>query len=210
MATRAGVVVAAGAGGALALVAAGQTWVAGTVSDLPGGDAVAATGNDLLPVAVPLALIACAGAVVLATAGASMRAVAAAVLVPTGIVLAVAAPAAARHPAASLRPAARRLAGTTEVVVTGTHVTAWPWLVAAAGTAIAAAGLVALARGRAWSGRSPAAGGTGPDGTGADGLPAEARPDPMAAWEALDRGEDPTTHPGSRRDCAGGGAGGGE
>ena len=188
MATRAGVVVAAGAGGALALVAAGQTWVAGTVSDLPGGDAVAATGNDLLPVAVPLALIACAGAVVLA----------------------VAAPAAARHPAASLRPAARRLAGTTEVVVTGTHVTAWPWLVAAAGTAIAAAGLVALARGRAWSGRSPAAGGTGPDGTGADGLPAEARPDPMAAWEALDRGEDPTTHPGSRRDCAGGGAGGGE
>src|SRR5215470_9135908 len=175
-AARAGVVVAAGAGGGLTLVAAGQTWVAGTVSDLPGGDAVAATGHDLLPVAVPLALIACAGAVVLATAGASIRAVAAAVLVPTGIGLAVAAPAAARHPAASLGPAARRLAGTTEVLVTGAHVTVWPWLVTAAGTAIAAAGLVALVRGRAWSSRSPATGGIGPDGTGPDGMDPEGSP----------------------------------
>ena len=95
---------------------------------------------------------------------------------------------------------------TTEVVVTGAHVTAWPWLAAVAGTAIAAAGLVALARGRTWSARGPepdrtaGTGGSDPEG----GLQAEARPDPMAAWEALDRGEDPTTHPGSRGDTAGG------
>lgn len=167
------------AAGALALVAGGQTWVETTVERQPplppvvdvlsGSDAaplVPATGLVLLAAAVALLAVRSAGRVVVGL----LMAVAGGVLGWSGI--------------RALAGDQGRGEGTTEITA------AWPLLAVGAGLLGVAAGLVVVLRGRAW-----------PDpGRRYERAPEQAVPDrphsdddrAQAAWQALDRGEDPT------------------
>lgn len=85
------------------------------------------------------------------------------------------------------------------------HRSVWAWLVAAGGMLIGLGALIVAVRGRGWpdpGGRYDAAAPAGPGGRagaearagGAARAEGEARAEPSgrAAWDALDRGEDPT------------------
>jgi uncharacterized membrane protein (TIGR02234 family) len=76
-------------------------------------------------------------------------------------------------------------------------VAGWPLLTAVAGVLGGAAGLLVVLRGRGWPGmgRRYERAGSGADGRPAAGPAARPRTDEdraQAAWQALDRGEDPT------------------
>lgn len=167
------------AGGA-AWVAYGRVWV--TVAATRGGvpvPPVEVTGRDLHPLAGTLGLVLLAGVVaVLATRGRVRQGV--------GVLAALAGAAIAvpalveptRTDAVRVAQLADLLGGDTP---TSVAVTAW-WLPAgAAGLLGLAAGVVVVVAGRGWpamSARYERAG--------------AARTGPVSAWDALDRGEDPT------------------
>ncbi|MDQ6874050.1 MAG: Trp biosynthesis-associated membrane protein [Actinomycetota bacterium] len=147
------------AGAVAVLLAGGRRWVAGR----PPGAAV--TGNQLLPPAHALALVALAGVVALLAARRRPRTAVGAALLLAGVVIA--------------GSAAGRLGDSTP---------GWPILTMAGGLLVAGAGALTMARGRAW----PALGAR-------YDAPVDPRPPAESdAWDALDRGEDPTTaQPGS-------------
>jgi uncharacterized membrane protein (TIGR02234 family) len=183
---------------ALALSAAGQTWVRLTavrrpplppVTDLLSGGQVAplVTATGLLLLAAAVALVATRGAGRVAVG--LLMAVAGGVLGWSG----------ARTLAGRLAVDAATLStvGSSPGVRLESQVRpAWPAIVLVAGVVAVAAGLLVVLRGRAWPGMGrryerPAAG---------DGGPAPARPQTdeeraTAAWRALDRGDVPTTDP---------------
>jgi uncharacterized membrane protein (TIGR02234 family) len=187
------------AAGGLALSAAGQAWARVTanrpaplppVTDTVTGGQVAplttATGLLLLAAGVALVAVRGAGRVVVGL----LAAVAGGVLVWSG-----------------LRPLTGRLAadaaslssvgGSPGAVVTTAVHPAWPVLAALAGLVGVAAGLLTVLRGRRWPGmgrRYERPGGTDPTET-APGRPRSAEDRAVAAWRALDRGEDPTAGP---------------
>jgi hypothetical protein len=153
-------VLACAAGAALALFAASRTWTAvveARPAPLPAAR-VERTGAALHPWLTPLSLVALAGAgALLATRGRSRLAVGV-LLVLCGLGVAVGAVAGARGDMS------------------------WPLLCLLGGTVVAAAGAVAVVRGRGW----PALGARYE--RSAKG-PVPAGPQ---IWDALDRGEDPT------------------
>ncbi|GAA1758897.1 Trp biosynthesis-associated membrane protein [Luedemannella helvata] len=180
------VVASAGAAG-LALLAATRTWaveVTERAAPLPPASAVR-TGAALAPVIPAFALVALAGAGALLATRALGRSVVAALMVASGG--AVVAGAALTMADAD---AGRRL---------------WPVLCLAAGAVIVAVGAVALRQGGQWPSmgtryeRAPA---PVPDGSRAVRSTQEGRSDPARTpgrrstgqfWDAIDRGDDPTT-----------------
>lgn len=147
------------AGAVIVLLAGGRRWVAGR----PPGAAV--TGNELLPSAHALALVALAGVVALLAARHRARLAVGVALAVAGLVIA--------------GSAADRLGEATP---------AWPILTMAGGLLVAGAGVLTVARGRAW----PALGAR--YDAPADRLPVNRQPPTDSdAWDALDRGEDPTS-----------------
>jgi uncharacterized membrane protein (TIGR02234 family) len=197
-------VLAAAVAGGLALSAAGQVWarvtaarpaplppVTDTVSGGQVAPLVAATGLLLLASAVALVAVRGAGRVVVGL----LAAVAGGVLVWSG-----------------LRPLSGGLAsdvaalssvGTSPgaVVTTSVH-PVWPVLAVLAGVLGVAAGLLTVLRGRRWPGMGrryerPAGGpqpadGGAPAARGGAVAAASDEDRAVAAWRALDRGEDPT------------------
>ena len=193
------------AAGALALSAAGQVWARVTavrppplppVSDSVTGGQVAplttATGLLLLAAAVALVAVRGAGRVAVGL----LAAVAGGVLVWSG-----------------LRPLTGRLGadvaalssvgGSPGAVVTTSVRAAWPVLAVVAGLLGVAAGLLTVVRGRGWPGMgrryerpagAPGTAGAAPAGAAPPGPPAAVSDEDraVAAWRALDRGEDPT------------------
>lgn len=170
---------------AVALVAAGRPWAVGTVialPPLPARELVVTASQAGAPVR-GLALLGLTGAVAVLAATGWLRVGVGLLLLLSGIGLA----------AVGIGfDAAAGLAGQGPAPQEAAR-TWWPLVAAACGMALAAAGLLVVLRGRAWSGLSrrydapavqaeaAAAPEAGP------GAPAERR-----LWEALDRGEDPT------------------
>ncbi len=167
---------------ALLLVAAGRTWATLALprAGLPSAGA-AVTGRELAPVGVAAGILALAGAAALLAARRLGR-------LAVGVVLAVAGAAVLSFVRLDPAPAARRWAaarfGDSEQAP-GVVTSAWPAVALVGGALLLAAGTLAAIRGRRWaamSSRYERAPATAPSsGAGA-----------VSAWDALDRGVDPT------------------
>lgn len=173
---------------ALVLVAAAATsrWVTllPTDPDLPGSGRVEVRGSDLVPAAVPLALVGVAGLVAAVAAGRMARGVlrtAASVLISLAGVglLALTVPVAA-NPAEQARDLESARSASATVASEPAPIA---WAAVGGGIGTVAAGLVALGVGRGWPGltaryeRDPA-------------RPRAAAP--ASTWDAIERGDDPT------------------
>lgn len=175
-------VVSCAAGGLLVLLASGRQWAHGTVRSISGGAAtpLSVTGHLVAPSlpALGVALLALAAAI-LASSRLVRRIVGVVIVFVAAAVIGVAVT--ARNDVSSALEH-------REVGVQGLAVRAsangW-WLVAAIGGVVAlAAGVMTVLRAEQWSGL-----GSKYD---APSAPAPAKDPAAVAWEALDRGEDPT------------------
>ena len=177
-----------GAGAAaLATVGATQTW-ADAVRRTPAVRTVSASGSDVAPLVLPLALVAlaCWGTVLV------LRRRGRRVVVVLGAAASLGAGVVAVLAVADAAAAAGRLLGGTP---DSTSTTWWPWVCAAGCLVSALAFGVAFARAGTWpemSSRYDAPGDRGVASTGpsADGDGQE--PSGAALWKALDEGDDPT------------------
>ena len=168
-------------GGALAVATGGMAWLRTASAPAPGLPSLpeTLTGSQVAAPVVALGLAALAAAAsLLALRGAAARLVGAlAVLLGTATV-------AGAWAGAHDEPAAATVLARTP----------WPWAAVAAGVLIVAGGVLGLVYGGTWPGLSrrhdlPGRQPERPPGRG----PA---PGPAAAWDALDRGEDPTRRAG--------------
>jgi len=183
---------AAGAAGAgLVLLALAQPWARAVLvpaAPLPPAH-VTVTGRELAPAAGALAIaaLACLAAII-ATRGLARRAVST-LLAATGAVITADAAASARHAHVAATAAAHSLGAARGA---GTEMPAFPWWAAAAagGLVIVAAGALAVWRAARWPAMSSRYDRPG-------GSP-RAGDDPAAAWDALDRGADPTVRNGGQ------------
>lgn len=195
-------------GAGLVVVSSGRPWAQVTVADLPGPDVVTADGQLVAPGATAVALVAAAGAVVLATSGRAVRLIVAALLVLAGGGVAAMGAAVLATPAAAVAPAVATATGTTGAPVPdGAHATAWPVVAGLGGLLVVGGGAVGLLRGRRWAGpsrRFERAGGTpaavsatgtkgpGPATDGGAGRAPTTKDERLDAWDRLTHGEDPT------------------
>ncbi len=165
-------------GSALVLLAGGREWVAVVLPATPPlpPRSVTRAGGELTAALRPLGLLGLAGVAALAgTRGRGRRAVGGVLLLAGAGVVAATAGVLGRGAAAEVPQA--------------DGFTAWPLAALAGAALLALGGLLVLVRGRRWaalSGRydAPAARNAAPA--------APARPE-VEAWDALDRGEDPTS-----------------
>ena len=190
-------VLGAAAAGGLALITGGQRWASVTVerpAPLPpihavvtGADAaplVPATGLVLLAAAVALFAVRGAGRVVVGL----LMGVAAGVLGWSGV----------RALTGGLDAAAVDQAGGLARHSLVELSAGWPVVAVAAGVLGLAAGLLVILRGRQWPAMGRRYERPGDDGAAAPRAAARPRTDEeraQAAWQALDRGEDPTADP---------------
>ena len=190
------VVLGAAGGGALALVAGGQSWARVTaVRDAPLPPVTAAlAGAEAAPLVPAAGLVLLAAAVALVAVRGPGRVVVGLLMAAAGGLLAwsgIRALAGGLSDAASQVPGVGRGAGQVTVAVSA----AWPVLAVLAGLLGIGAGLLAVLRGRTW----PAMG-RRYERSGATTPAAVRRPETdedraQAAWKALDRGDDPTADP---------------
>jgi uncharacterized membrane protein (TIGR02234 family) len=176
-------------GAGLVLVCGGATWVSARVGTPRGGPddtAVAAplavhwTGGDIASAATALALVGLAAAVAIVATRRIGRPVVGLLAVAAGIGIAYVAANIGFDPLSALRDTdqVRQFAPGGRAEISGVHRTAAPWLAMLGGVLLTAAGVLAALRGRSWpgmSGRYQAR---------------EARP--VDAWDAIERGHDPT------------------
>lgn len=209
-------------GAGLVVLAAGRPWARATIVGLPGPDVVTADGRSVAPGAPALGLVAAAGAIVLATSGRVVRTVVAGLLVLAGVGIGLAGSGVFGDPTVALEPAVAKATGMTggSTAFTG-KVTVWPVVSAAGAVLVALGGLIALVRGRAWSGPSTRFERVGAEGTSggatgggsregevttfAPGTKVTGRPsvdggkpvrsgkdEHLETWDRLSAGEDPT------------------
>jgi uncharacterized membrane protein (TIGR02234 family) len=183
------------AGAGLLVFLSGRTWVTRVLTDVPGVPRVSASGAGALPAVPALALVAGAAAVVLLVTGRVGRYLAAVLLLLAGLGAAVAVVSVLAAPGDAVATAVTAASGRSGGVAgPPATATAWVWAALAAAVLLVAAGLVAVLRARRWAapGRrfESAGAGTAPGGTGSAPVPGEGNP--IDAWDALSRGEDPT------------------
>ena len=181
-----GLALAAGAAGAgLVLLAVAQPWARAslvTAAPLPANH-ITVTGRELAPAAAALAIVALAClAAAIATRGLVRRGVGA-LLAATGAFIAAGAAAAVRQAHVAATAAAHSLG---PLAGTRPELAAFPWWAAAAagGLVIVAVGALTMWRAARWPAMSSR--------YDRPGGPARPVSDPATAWEALDRGADPT------------------
>jgi Tryptophan-associated transmembrane protein (Trp_oprn_chp) len=165
-------------GCALMLGSVTQDWARGTVV---GGGAVAVSGSAAAGVVTALAWAAAAGAGALTLARPGGRRPLAAAILLAAAGSAWVTVTVLTDPAAALRPAVTAATGTTTAELTGVGTTLWPLPALLGAALVAGAGAWATAR----AGRWPTA------ATRYEG-PVASSADPRDAWQAMDRGEDPT------------------
>jgi uncharacterized membrane protein (TIGR02234 family) len=179
------------AGAAVALFAASRAWLrlaAPRNPPLPPVE-VSLAGGDLEPVVPALAVVGLAAVVALLATRGWTRLAVGVLVTAAGLALALRGLAHARPPGEEL---ARQLlvdrgeggGVPPDAVVSATAVPAWPVLAALGGLALLAGGILTILRGRLWPAMSARY-----ERPGA--APAEDA-DEDRAWDALDRGEDPT------------------
>jgi hypothetical protein len=183
------VVVLAGAG--LVLLAATRDWVSQQVTGVPGVVRLSAPGAQAAPAVTALAVVAGAAAIMLLLAGRLVSRLAGivAALAGAGVVASVIAVVA--DPRGAAAPAVPGATGRSGPLPGAATASPWVWLALVGGLLVVAGGLVAAVRGGRWSvpGRRFE---TGTDPAGGPAGPRAAGEDPVAAWDALSRGEDPT------------------
>ena len=177
-------------GAALLLVSAARTWTGVQLPaepPLPGRE-LTFSGADLAPGLRPLGLLGLAGIAALAATRRTGRVLVGALLLVAGVAAVALAGGALADISAAATGSTR---GRSQLLAPGAALepTGWPLAAVAGGLVLAAAGLLVAARGRRW-----AALGARYDAPArrAERERLPARPE-VAAWEALDRGEDPTT-----------------
>lgn len=179
------VVTGAVAAGALAVLASTQPWASATVSGVRAPVVVA--GQQVSPALAPLGIVALALALALTIAGPVARIVLGILLVLLGVSIAAVALPSVFDVAAGTRAAITAATGVTDVgpLVTGRASTPWPIAGVVAGVLGAVLGLAVLARSRRWTTG-------GRRFRSAEDAPALRSSDPIAEWDALTRGTDPT------------------
>jgi hypothetical protein len=186
-------------GAVLIILACTRTWATVKVTgNLPGMSDLAVSGRRAAPAGIPVALAAAAGAVVLLTSGRLVRAVVAAGLAVAGALLTVSAVRATRDSSGAVAKALRDSLGVystgpaarSSSLADGSSVdiSLWPWVAAVGAVLIVAAGLLVLIRGWSWPG--PSRRYERPDQP-VTAVPAKIGP--AGTWDALSRGEDPTS-----------------
>jgi len=201
-------------GAGLILLAATRTWASVHVGQIPGVSHLSVSGRRAAPAAIPVALAAAAGAVVLATSGRVVRMVVGAGLILGGVILAVVSVRLGRNATGALSSALRDSLGLisrrsdpgafgASFAAASVRISPWPWTAAAGAGLIAAAGFVTILRGWSWPGparrfeRSTGPG-SGPVRSGSPGRvktggpPTRDHGGSAGTWDALSRGEDPT------------------
>jgi len=170
----------------LATIAATQTWADAT-RRTPGVRTVTASGSDVAPAVLPLALVAlaCWGTVLV------LRRPGRRVVSAIGAVASLGAAAVALLAVGDAGKAAARVLGSTP---DSTSTSGWPWVAVAGCLVCAAAFGFALARAATWpemSSRYDAPGDDGATSVPRTGSPEE-EPSGAALWKAIDEGHDPT------------------
>jgi uncharacterized membrane protein (TIGR02234 family) len=192
------------------LLATTRTWITGRSAEpLLGGGAVSATGSQVAPGVVALALVCLVALVTMLTGGPVVRRVSSVVLVlaAAGSVALTVAPLA--DPEQALGRVAAAGLGRTGVVRTTAEVSGWAWTALVAGVVLFLASLLAAVAAGRWSGLSSRF--EVPVDDSGDAPPAdERRPTPDAtdrgahrtAWDELSDGRDPTLDEADRADQA--------
>lgn len=179
------------AGGVLGLVAASRPWGTGEQSSSLSVTSTPVSGSDLLPLAPAVALVALAAVVAVPAVRRAGRRIVGAVLALLGAVQAVMAVVVLPDLAGRVSDwltTGPEAAGPVDSVST---TPAWPVAVVVAGLLVAVAGLLVAVRGPSW----PAMGARyeRPGGGGRRERAARPAEGNRAAWDALDRGDDPTS-----------------
>ncbi|WP_198035254.1 TIGR02234 family membrane protein [Streptacidiphilus rugosus] len=183
-------------GATLLLVAAGQNWVTGHVRAQGVTRSLSATGGQVTGLPGALALVGLASVVAVFAVRGRFRALLGALVALAGVGAVYAAVAAALGSGSrALDEKAARSVGLADIQATGVAHTLWPWLAAVGGLLLVLAGLLTVAKGRAWPGMSarydaPTRGAAKPAPRRAGGSAVTQTPADL--WKALDRGEDPT------------------
>lgn len=190
---KAAVVILGVLGAGLLVVSASRTWVAGTVDDaVLGASRVSATGSQVVPGLVALALVAAAGAIASTTSGAVTRRVTLVVVLLAGLAEAALTLRVLHGPAGALGSVAAASTGRTGSIETHSTATAWPWVALVAAAAVLLAGVLGWVGARKWRGLGARY------ETTADAPEAHrrgARGERVASdWDRLDAGDDPTIH----------------
>jgi uncharacterized membrane protein (TIGR02234 family) len=182
-------------GAGLALLTAGRTWLDVVVSDpLVGNGRLFPDGRAVASVVPAAALVGLAGVVAAVTLRRVGRYVAGFLLVVAGATIGAASVSVLLHPRNAAAETAGAATGRTGDVhaVAGATATAWPWIAVAAAVPLVLAGAVTLVRGRGWSGLSGRYDAPVATAAGAAGAAPDVGIDPEA-WDAVSRGEDPTS-----------------
>ena len=183
------------------LLATTRTWLTGRSAEpLLGSGAVSATGSQVAPGVVALALVCLVALVTTLTGGPAVRRVStvALVLAAAGAVALTAVP--LTRPEEALGRVAAAALGRTGVVATSANVSAWAWTALAAGLVLVLAAVLAAVAARRWSGLSnrfdaPGDGSEATTGTGDVTTAGTGQGTHRTAWDELTEGRDPTADP---------------
>jgi uncharacterized membrane protein (TIGR02234 family) len=180
------------------LLATSRTWLTGRSAEpLLGGGVVSATGSQVAPGVIPLALVCLVALVTMLTGGAVVRRVSSGVLVVASAGAAVLAMRALTDPEEALGRVAAAGLGRTGVVPTTAEVSPWAWTAVGAGVVLVLASVLAAVAAPRWSGLSNRFDAPADDGgdQAAAPAPSRAEADPgmhRSAWDDLSEGRDPT------------------
>ena len=175
------------------LLAATRTWLTGRSAEpLLGGGAVSATGSQVAPGVVALALVCLVALVTALTGGPVVRRVSSVVLVLAAVGSLVLTVRPLTDPEEALGRVAATALGRTGIVRTTAEVTAWAWTAVVAAAVLVAASVLAVVATRRWSGLSRRF--DAPEST-APSAPATERGARRTTWDDLSEGRDPTLDP---------------
>jgi len=184
----------------VALAAATQSWL--EIRLVEGAAAVShlsVTGQKLNPSLSPIALAVLAAALVLTIAGPVFRRVLGGLLVLLGLGVAALGVLALTDPHVEPNAAVAEVTGIAGAaqygLIRSTDITAWPMIVAIAGTIVAIAGVAVLLLSGSWrtGGRKYEA--QGAREVGGAAVAVDDGPDRIAEWDALSDGDDPSDEP---------------
>jgi uncharacterized membrane protein (TIGR02234 family) len=185
------------------LLATTRTWLTGRSAEpLLGGGVVSATGSQVAPGVVALALVSLVALVTMLTGGPVVRRVSSVVLViaSAGSVALIVPP--LTDPEQALGRVAAAGLGRTGVVRTTADVSTWAWVALVAGVVLFLASLLAAVAAGRWSGLSSRfevpvdEGGDAPSTGAEEGASAVSeRGGHRTTWDELSEGRDPTLEP---------------
>jgi len=173
--------------GGLLLLSAGRTWLEVDLGGmLAGAGASSVSGNDAAPLVSALALVGLAGAAAVSLAGRVGRTIAGVLVVLAGLGGLAGSVAVLVSPVPAATSAVAEQTMGAALTAQQVAVTAWPVVAAALAGLLAVTGVVVLVAGRGWES------GHRFESAGAASAERTTSREPVADWDALSRGDDPT------------------